>query len=104
MLEGACVTRIKKLLLTTPVLLIAAAALADWRDWIDSPNLLSHSHKRFDQLTITGDAPFCMLLDSDSEFVECHYLSEEHCVNANSILLRDPEPEDRTLCVRNPLR
>lgn len=34
---------------------------------------------------------------ADSEFVERHYLSEEHCVNANRVLLRAGEPEDRAL-------
>lgn len=97
-------TRTRKLLLATSVSVIAAAALADWRDWIHSPDLLSHVYKRFDRFSVAGDAPFCMLLSSDSEFVECHYLSEEHCVNANGILLRASKPENRALCVPNPLR
>jgi len=98
------VTRKKKLLLATPVLVIAVLALADWRDWIRSPDLLSHSYKGFDRFKVFGDAPFCVLLDSDSEWVDCHYLSEEHCMNANSALMHSDEPEDRGLCVPNPLR
>lgn len=96
-------TRTKKLLLAAPLLVIAVAALADWRDWIDSPDLLSHRYKRFDRFEIEGDAPFCMLLDSESDFLDCHFLSEQHCVIANKPLTLASEPADRALCVPNPL-
>jgi hypothetical protein len=96
--------RKNNLLMVVAALLIAAAALADWRDWINTPDFFSYEYERFDKFVISGSAPFCLLMDSDSELVECHYLSEEHCSNANSVFMRASKPEDRALCVPNPIR
>jgi hypothetical protein len=85
----------------TAIILLAAAGfmLADWRDWIKSPDLLSF--ERFDRFQIDGEAPWCILFDADWEWASCHYLSENHCVMANGV---GAHTGDQSVCVPNPIR
>ena len=86
------------------VLIVAGTALADWRDWTHWPDFLSAGYTKFDRFQIAGDAPFCFLNESSAEYVECHYLSEEHCLRSNYLFISDGDPDERGLCVSNPLK
>jgi hypothetical protein len=77
---------------------------ADWRDWIDWPDLLSVNYSRFDKFYINGKAPWCLLLSSDYEFAKCHYLSKEHCQQANYLIMTHGDPDERGVCVPSPLK
>ena len=87
------------------VVFVAAVALADWRDWIGFPNLLSAGSSKVDRFTIVGRAPFCLLSKPSSDLAECHYLSIDHCVLSNTELFKpNIAPADRAVCVPNPTR
>jgi hypothetical protein len=91
-------------LLAIPVLLVVGALLfAAWRMWLPSPRLLRYSYTNFDAFQIYGHAPWCFLFNSTENSVDCHYLSENHCQLANASLIVKSQPEDRGLCVPNPL-
>jgi hypothetical protein len=91
-------------LLAISVLLVVGALLfAAWRMWLPSPRLLRYSYANFDTFQIYGHAPWCFLFNSTDNSVDCHYLSENHCQLANASLIERSKPEDRGLCVPNPL-
>ena len=91
-------------LLAISVLLVVGALLfAAWRMSLPSPRLLHYNHANFDTYQIYGHAPWCFLFNSTDNSVDCHYLSENHCQLANASLIVKSKPEDRGLCVPNPL-
>jgi hypothetical protein len=92
-------------LLAVSVSLVVGALLlfAAWRTWLPSPRLLHYSSANFDTFQIYGHAPWCFLFNSTDNSVDCHYLSENHCQLANASLIAKSKPEDRGLCVPNPL-
>jgi len=95
--------------------LILAAGIgvlfADWREWIDWPDIISE-FRSFDRFHIKGEAPWCFLSPSGSDYyfvpeqeaVFCHYLSEDHCASANRYDMRRDKPDERGQCVRNPIK
>jgi hypothetical protein len=86
------------------VVFVVGIALADWRDWISFPNLMSAGTAQVDRFTIVGRAPFCLLSKPTSVLAECHYLSTDQCVLSNMELFKpNIAPSDRALCVANPL-
>ena len=90
-------------LLAISVLLVVSALLfAARRIWLPSPSL-RYNHANFDTFQIYGHAPWCFLFNSTEISVDCHYLSENHCQLANASLIVKSRPEDRGLCVPNPL-
>ena len=90
-------------LLAISVLLVVSALLfAARRIWLPSPSL-RYNHANFDTFQIYGHAPWCFLFNSTENSVDCHYLSENHCQLANASLIVKNKPEDRGLCVPNPL-
>src|ERR1700733_5154208 len=90
-------------LLAISVLLVVSALLfAARRIWLPSPSL-RYNHANFDTFQIYGHAPWCFLFNSTENSVDCHYLSENHCQLANASLIVKSRPEDRGLCVPNPL-
>jgi hypothetical protein len=90
-------------LLAISVLLVVSALLfAARRMWLPSPRL-HYSYANFDTFQIYGRAPWCFLFNSTENSVDCHYLSENHCQLANASLIVKSKPEDRGLCVPNPL-
>jgi hypothetical protein len=91
-------------LLAIWVLLVVGALLfAAWRMWLPSPRFLHDSYADFDTFQIYGHAPWCFLYNSQDNSVDCRYLSENHCQLANASLVAISKPEDRGLCVPNPL-
>lgn len=101
------VRRRKIALLSISALAVVSAILfADWREWLPWPRLLHHSYVNFDRFQIYGKAPWCFLFNSTTDvWPDCHYLSEKHCqlANAGELSLSGSKPEDRGLCVPNPL-
>jgi hypothetical protein len=92
------------MLLAISVLLIVGVLLfAIRRSWSPSPRVELYSHANFDAFHIYGHAPWCFLFNSTDNSVDCHYLSENHCQLANASLIAKSRPEDRGLCVPNPL-
>ena len=90
-------------LLAISVLLVVSALLfAARRIWLPSPSL-HYSYANFDTFQVYGRAPWCFLFNSTENSVDCHYLSENHCQLANASLIVKSRPEDRGLCVPNPL-
>jgi hypothetical protein len=90
-------------LLAISVLLVVGALLfAARRMWLAPPRL-HYSYANFDTFQIYGHAPWCFLFNSTENSVDCHYLSENHCQLANASLIVKSKPEDRGLCVPNPL-
>ena len=71
--------------------------------WLPSPRLVHYGHASFDSFQIYGHAPWCFLFNSTDNSVDCHYLSENHCQLANASLIAKSKPDDRGLCVPNPL-
>jgi hypothetical protein len=82
---------------------VSAVLFADWRAWIPWPHLLHH-YTNFDRLQIYGRALWCFLFNSSDSTVDCHYLSENHCMLANAPLVTMSEPAERGLCVPNRLK
>jgi hypothetical protein len=100
----AVVTRRKVILLSISLLAAFGAVLfADWRMWLPWPKLLHYRYTNFDTFQIYGKAPWCFLWGSNDKSADCHYLSQEHCVLARAPLMNLGEPEDRGVCVPNPL-
>lgn len=110
-----CEGRQKRIMARRRKLLSAAIALvgaifmlgvADWRDWIAWPDLISLDCKRqFDGYCILGEAPYCRVETihfAKDTTVRCSWLSKEHCEVSNYLFLRDRPPE--YVCVPNPLR
>jgi hypothetical protein len=86
------------------VVFVAGIALADWRNWIGFPDLMSAGPAKVDRFTIVGRAPFCLLRKPSSDSAECHYLSIDHCVLSHTELFKpNIAPPDRAVCVPNPL-
>jgi hypothetical protein len=83
---------------------VSTVLFADWREWIPWPRLLHHSYTKFDTFKIYGRAPWCSLLNSNDDTVDCQYLSENHCMLANAAMLNLSKPEERVVCVPNPLK
>jgi hypothetical protein len=61
-------------------------------------------HTNFDRYQIYGKAPWCYLDNSTDKGAACHYLSQEQCALMNAVSMDETnKPEDRGLCVPNPL-
>jgi hypothetical protein len=91
------------LLAISVLLLVGALLFAIRRTEPPSPKLRLYSQANFDAFQIYGHAPWCFLYNSTDNSVDCHYLSENHCQLANASLIAKSRPEDRGLCVPNPL-
>jgi hypothetical protein len=100
----AVVTRRKGISISISILVMVGAVLyADWRMWLPWPKLLHYRYANFDRFQIYGKAPWCFLLNSKEDSADCHYLSQQHCGLANAPFMNMSEPEDRGVCVPNPL-
>lgn len=90
---------------------VSSVLLADWREWIDQPDLISE-FRSFDRFHVYGEAPWCFLnpavphfyFDPKSESIFCHYLSENHCAFANYFDMKADEPDERGVCAPNPIK
>jgi hypothetical protein len=83
---------------------VGAILFADWRQWLPWPKLLHYRYTNFDTFQIYGKAPWCFLSNTYDHTADCHYLSQEHCTLTNAVFMGYlNKPEDRGLCVPNPL-
>ena len=105
---GCIVIRVpsRKILKAATCVIVAVGLIlfADWRDWIKWPDLLSASYSKFDRFEIEGEAPWCSLFPPSAVFAHCHYLSKEHCERQNYVLITMGDPDERAVCVPNPLK